>query len=300
MFTHAVLSSLRPLSVTVVDALLAVKRGDSDGAKSLARQAHEQGSALGGPLADFLEGVRSSGVYDEPTAFQGFIDGGGNVALYQALVEFVSNAHHRHQTESVLDIGCGDGRVIVAGGGLAERIDLVEPSEDLLAAAVAGLAGIGLTANAHHATIESFLTDLQPHHHWDLAQSSFALHNIQPGERAPVLTQLASHCSRLLLVEFDVPQFDDGSLEHASYAAERYERGVAEYATTPEVIWGFLLPVLVGQFSPTATRHTFEQPASRWRAELGACGWRVMTSDVIDDYWWAPAFAIEAIPDQLR
>ncbi len=282
--------------MSVVAALMAIRRGDTDGAKSLALEAHEQGSAVGGALASFLEGVTSSGVYDEPTAFQGFINGGGNVALYEAVVEFVSFAHQRHQTGSVLDIGCGDGRVIVAAGGLAERIDLVDPSADLLAEAVTGLASIGRTANAHHATIEAFLIDGQTHDRWDLAQSTFALHNISPKNRAPVLTQLASRCSRLLLVEFDVPEFDDGSSEHASYAAQRYERGVAQYVAAPDVVSGFLMPVLVGQFSPSAPRHTYEQPASRWRNELEECGWLVVTSTVIDDYWWAPAIGIEAIP----
>lgn len=296
MFNHVVLSSLRFRSMSVVDALLSIRRGDTDGARSLAHDAHEHGNAVGGALASFLAGASGSGVYDEPTAFQGFIDGGGNVALYEAVVEFVSSAHEQHRTNSVLDIGCGDGRVIVASGGSAERIDLVEPSEDLLAEAVAGVASIGRRANAHHATIEAFLIDDQTHDHWDLAQSTFALHNIAPDKRAPVFTQLAARCDRLLLVEFDVPGFDDGSSEHAVYAAQRYERGIAEYVAAPDVIAGFLMPVLVGQFSPTAPRHTYEQPASRWKSELESCGWHVVRSELIDDYWWAPAIGIEAIP----
>ena len=96
-----------------------------------------------------------------------------------------------------------------------------------------------------------------------------------------------------MVVDFDVPAFADRSREHAHYVIERYRIGVGEYAEVPEAISGFLMPVLLGQFDPGATRHTFEQPVARWIDEVATAGFDP-TVEIIDAYWWGPAFCLEA------
>jgi hypothetical protein len=96
-------------------------------------------------------------------------------------------------------------------------------------------------------------------------------------------------------VDFDVPDFADRGAEHVRYAVERYRRGVAEYAQHPLAVEGFLMPVLIAQFEPGAPRATFEQSAAAWSVEFESAGYTV-TTRTVHDYWWAPAFVLEAIP----
>jgi hypothetical protein len=80
---------------------------------------------------------------------------------------------------------------------------------------------------------------------------------------------------------------------------QRYRRGIAEYAEHRDVIDGFLMPVLVGQFDPTAARHTFEQSAGSWQRSLATAGWS-STALPIHDYWWAPATLFDATTDASK
>ena len=68
--------------------------------------------------------------------------------------------------------------------------------------------------------------------------------------------------------------------------------GVA-FAFACVAVSGFLMPVLLGQFEAGATRHTFEQPVDRWIEDLAAAGFDP-TVEIIHDYWWGPAFCLEA------
>lgn len=282
--------------MSVEEALLAVARGDPAAGQAEARDAADAGSALAAALARCLVTARDSGVYDEPTSFEAFIDGGGNVGLYERVIAFVAAVHREHEPVSVLDVGCGDGRVTASTVGEGARVDLIEPSAALLEAAVARMAADGLAAERHRTTIEDFLEQLPATARWELVQATFSLHTLPFERRQAVLDALARRSDRLVIVEFDVPDFDDGSTEHAAYAAARYERGVAEYADAPTVVSGFLMPVLVGQFDPHRARHTHEQSLARWLDQLDAAGWSVVQQTLLDDYWWAPAVGIEAEP----
>jgi SAM-dependent methyltransferase len=279
----------------VTEALLAMAAGRPQEAADLARGAS---TALGDLLADHLAAASVTGVYEEPSAFDAFISGGGNVALYAATIAALRAVHARERPGSLADLGCGDGRVTAAvvPDGCREVV-LVEPSAALLAAAQAGLAGRALAVTGHNTTLAGYLAEAPPP--VDAAQATYALHTVEPGARPALLAALAERIGLLAVAEFDVPAFADRSPAHAAYAAERYPRGLAEYPEGSEVGPGFLVPVLVAQFDPARPRLTWEQPVAAWVVELEAAGYRV--DDVVDlhDYWWAPARLIVARPARL-
>ena len=125
----------------VVDALSALADGDWEAAAAAARSAATSGpdDRLAHALTRFLSDMRAPGVYDEPRAFETFIDNGGNVELYRQTIRHMSAVHSDVEPHSVLDIGCGDGRVTAAVlCASTTRVDLVEPSAELLDRAIAG------------------------------------------------------------------------------------------------------------------------------------------------------------------
>jgi SAM-dependent methyltransferase len=272
-------------------------------------------------VRDALERHRAAGgdVYTDPAAFQRFIDGGGNVGLYRAAEEALRGLYAERPPRRAVDLGCGDGRLTAAlvGPGL-EHLDLVEPSAELLDAALARFRGLrwastGPSVAPHRLTAQQFLDQpdepggSQPDQpdqsdppggqrpgRWDVAQSTFALHALEPAARRTVLSALAATAGRLVVVEFDVPELADRSPEHAAYAVERYAAGIAEYADDELVVRGFLVPVLVGQFDPAQPRHTWEQPVAAWASDLVEAGFHDVRHRHLHDYWWAPAHLIEA------
>jgi len=274
----------------VARALLAVADGRPTEAARLARGS---GTALGALLADHVATAPAGGVYEEPRAFEDFISGGGNVGLYAATIAALGSLHARERPASLADLGCGDGRVTAAViPEQCRRVDLVEPSAALLAAAQARFAGRDLTVTAHATTLAGYLAAGPPP--VDAAQTTYALHTVDPGTRPALLAALAERVGVLAVAEFDVPAFADRSPAHAAYAAERYPRGLAEYPEGSEVGPGFLVPVLVGQFDPARPRLTWEQPVAAWAAELEASGYRVEGIVPLCDYWWAPARLVVA------
>lgn len=281
---------------TPADALAVLASGDWEGATSAAERAaaDQPGSHLARALAGYLGSIPASGLYQEPAAFQSFVDNGANPALYRRTIEVLSDRHTMRQPASVLDIGCGDGRVTSAVLGPAtERVDLVEPSAALLAAAAGSVEGHGAEVVGHQVDAASFLAELEGSASWDLVQSTFAIHATRPDDRPAILAALARRTSLLLIVEFDVPAFADRSPEHIAYLVDHYEQGLREYRDHPEVVSQFLLPVLVGQLDRARPRFTFEQPIDRWVEQLGQAGFRA-AAEPIFDYWWATANLVTA------
>jgi hypothetical protein len=71
----------------IADVLSALVDGDTDRARTAAdKAAAAGGSPLVGALAAYLSAAaETASVYTEPTAFEAFIHGGGNVGLYRAV-----------------------------------------------------------------------------------------------------------------------------------------------------------------------------------------------------------------------
>jgi SAM-dependent methyltransferase len=279
---------------SLVDALCEVANGDRRAATTTVERyvAAHPSDLLAASMLDALRST-SSDVYATPDGFRAFIDNASNVTLYDATIDHLRRRHDELRPTSVVDIGCGDGRVTHACLALdVSAVHLVEPSESLLGDALART-DWPVTPTRHCTDLSEFVATLDAADHFALVQSTFALHTIAPAERGRALASLRAHTDRLIVVDFDVPAFADRSREHAEYAIERYRIGVGEYAGFPDAISGFLMPVLIGQFDPGATRHTFEQPVDRWIDEVAAAGFDPRV-EIIDDYWWGPAFCLEA------
>ncbi len=246
-------------------------------------------SVLGRELRAYLGGAAS--VYDRPEAFAAFIRGGGNVELYRRLSEELAGRYDSLKPSSLLDLGCGDGLAVVPALEQAAwtpaRIDLVEPSAALLDDVRPRVPG----ARFWQATAEEFLAGADT---WAFTQSTFALQSIEPAARDEVLRTLAARTERLVVAEFDIPEFTEGSPEHLRSLIARYERGIAEYGADASLVaQGFLLPILLGIVSGEQ-RTNWEHPASVWASQLRAAGFEDVTIEPLADYWWSPSVLITA------
>jgi len=281
-------------SSALLDALRALRDGHRDEALRSVRQAPP--SLLADSLAGYLDTGERVGVYDQPAAFQAFITGGGNVGLYEATARALASAHAEVGSPSVLDIGCGDGAALVpalAQGRGVSALDLVELSAALLDTALHRLRAAGVTATAHHGTAQDFSAALRQDQRWDVVESTFALHTIPEAERGDVLTRLRPHTDRIVVVEFDVPDYAPDGDDRLVFLADTYERGLAEYSEDRDLVAnGFLMPVLVGQLTPGAARVTYEQPAEAWAAQLRDRGYRDVRYERLFPYWSSPAFVL--------
>jgi SAM-dependent methyltransferase len=274
-----------------VVALGALRAGDVAGARA-ALAASVGRPLLNAALGTYLADTGDGRVYHQPAAFRAFVDGGGNLGLYEAVAAALA-ARYR-SASSLVDIGCGDGRVLLAAlgaAGTSPSVTLVEPSGALLAEARAALSAHRITAHGTDAT--TFTASLATR--YDLAESTFALHALPHEERTTMLTALRGHVGRLVLAEFDVPGHPVDSDAHLTFLADSYEQGLAEYDADRDLVaQGFLMPVLAGQLAPGARRSTWEQPATAWAAQLTACGYRNVTVEPLCDYWSSPAFLLTA------
>ncbi|ONI80282.1 hypothetical protein ALI22I_43760 [Saccharothrix sp. ALI-22-I] len=281
------------MTIYIDEALKALADGDLDRAREAVRGG---GTPLTAALAEHLEDVRSGSVYDQPAAFEAFINGGGNVGLYRAVTEALGQVYDRARPSSLLDIGCGDGRALLpalASGNAPAAVTLVEPSAALLDTAVRALDGFEI--DARHTGVEPFAAALPEDAVFDVTQSTFALHTLPHEVRDGVLADLVGHVGVLAVVEFDVPDLPHASPEHRRFLAEAYERGLTEYDTDRALVaQGFLMPVLTGQLVPGATRATWEQPASRWAEQVTRAGFTDVEVTRLHDYWWSPAFLLTA------
>lgn len=283
--------------MSVGEALLAIAASDREQAIQSAAAVNDAApeAALAKALLRFLDRGADSGVYEEPSSFQAFIDNGDNPDLYTATIAHLARLHSQLTPASVADIGCGDGRVTAGAlDSATTTVHLVEPSGDLLAQACGRSDWAKTKLVSHETTAAGFLAELGSDEQIDLVQSTFAMHTIPTAERPSLLAQLGKHTSHVVVVEFDVPAFTDHSEEHAAYTADRFQKGIAEYPDHPEVVDGFLMSVLVAQFDPAQRRHTFEGPAASWATSFEDAGFDTTITPLFN-YWWAPAFALEAV-----
>ncbi|KPL79816.1 hypothetical protein SE18_26015, partial [Herpetosiphon geysericola] len=129
---------------------------------------------------------------------------------------------------------------------------------------------------------------------WTIIQATYSLHSIPPEERPGLLRRLRDLGQRLLIVEFDVPEF--AAMYDPTRVRDilgRYQRGLAEYADDGGLVaQGFLMPVLFGYFDQTAARTTYEQPIAAWAEVVRAAGFATVDVRPIYDYWWATAWLV--------
>jgi hypothetical protein len=230
-----------------------------------------------------------------PQAFSAFIRGGGNVPLYAATSAALRQVYVRSGARSLLDIGVGDGLALLPA--LTESIahvGLVEPSAAMLDLTSAQLQERGVPFHAFRGTLQAFAA--RSDEHWDIVQATFSLQSLLPEERAPMLAWLRAHGRRLLIAEFDAPEFADMyAPDRVHYVADHFEQGLAEYqADGGLVAQGFLMPVMFGYFDRSAARTNYEQPIAAWAEQLRAAGFADVATTGLYRYWWAPAYLIEA------
>lgn len=281
-------------------ALLTFGAGEHNLAASYARRSAEAAPAslVRREAAAYLERVVAAGkagVYTSGEAFATFIRSGGNVPLYAALSAALRQSYDEYTRLDLLDIGVGDGLALLpALASSIARLDLVEPSGQMLARARTELAERDVPHRGFAEPIQLFMAHSTER--WDIAQATFSLQSIPPEERLPVLRWLRSHSDQLLLAEFDVP--DLGELyapARVRYFVARYEQGLAEYPDDEGLVaQGFLMPVFFGAFDPSAARTNYEQPIELWEFDLHRAGFTSVTRRHLYDYWWAPAYLIDA------
>jgi hypothetical protein len=266
---------------------------DHGDASAWLAKARDEGSLMAVALAHAVAETDERGAYDRPHAFEVFIRAGGNPPLYTAVSAALAQLYEQLGVRCLLDIGVGDGMALLPALGQTRRapntVDVIEPSGGLLDTLRPRLPA----GKAWQLTLQAFLTQLAPERHWDLAQSTFALQSIPPGERLIALKRLRRHVTRLAIVEFDVPVFANAEHRFASLA-ERYERAAREYGDEAALVaGGFLAPMLLGQLRAT-TPSNWEQPVAAWHEELARAGYRVASTTHVHDYSWAPAWLIVA------
>ncbi|MBN1564636.1 MAG: class I SAM-dependent methyltransferase [Anaerolineae bacterium] len=272
-------------------------------------------AAAGDPASlVFAEAVRyldrvmaqgKAGVYVDGAAFAAFIRGGGNVALYAAVSDLLrahyADYHAGSDALRLLDIGVGDGMALLPA--LTDevlplaRLDVLEPSAAMLAQTTAALDQRGITHHAANSTIQAFMaSEIGQQTHWDIMQATWSLQSVPPAERAPIFAWCREHGDRLLIAEFDVPDFADlFAPDRVRYIVTHYERGLREYLGDEGVVaQGFLMPVMFGYFDRSAARTNWEGPVQGWIDDLRAAGFATARTHNIYDYFWANACLIEA------
>lgn len=271
------------------------------GHQDLARAAELAGRAAAGApdervfgeAAAYLGRVAGAGkpnVYVSGAAFAAFIGGGGNVPLYAATSAALRAEYGQHERLDVLDIGAGNGHALLpALTANIARLGVVEPSAALLAELRQRLEAAGRTCAAFAGTAQEFAA--QDGGGWTVIQATYSLHSIPPEQRPGLLRRLRDLGQRLLIVEFDVPEF--AAMYDPARVRDilgRYRRGLAEYAGDGGLVaQGFLMPVLLGYFDQTAARTTYEQPIAAWAEQVRAAGFAAVEVRPLYDYWWAPA-----------
>ncbi|ONI79629.1 hypothetical protein ALI144C_22895 [Actinosynnema sp. ALI-1.44] len=278
--------------MTVYDALAALAAGNPEQARQLLDHPAPRHPLLRAALAKYLDGDASKSVYDQPAAFEAFIDGGGNVPLYQAVSAALADQYRTHGVKSLVDIGCGSGKALVPA--LAETpvpaVTLVEPSQALLDKALARLGDQQVTVAA--TTGAAFVAGLDAR--FDLGESTFALHTMPHEDRSDFLAALRPHVGRFVVIEFDVAE--ECPEDRRRTLADTFERGIAEYGDDRDLVaQGFLMPVLTGQLEPGAKRNTYEQPMRTWVEQFTACGYQDVRAETLIDYWAAPSFVLTAL-----
>lgn len=285
---------------SLAQAFAAIADERPQAALSSLEHARARGSRMADALRRHLAGDGPAGSYEAHEAFQAFVRGGDNVPLYHAVSQAMARRYETPRVQRLLDIGAGDGMALLPALRAAEpapaEVAVVEPQDGLRSALQRGFADAapGSRLSVHGATLQAFTGRLDRVAHWDLAQSSFALQSLPPGERVEALRALRPHVDTLVVVEFDVPALVHGSEAYFHSVAQRYERCLAQYGGDADLIArGFLAPMLIGQLRRDVAPSNWEQPIAGWQGELEQAGYRLREARHLYDYSWSPAWWLE-------
>ena len=288
------------IATAFIDAVHAFQQGEFAAAADHAQAAAavEPADTFFRHAATYLGQVAARGTHDmyaTPDGFVAFVRGGGNVPLYANLSEQLRSIYTAQQDVTLLDIGVGDGLALLPA--LTEslsHIDLVEPAAGMLDSTCAALSERGMAHQGFNETVETFIAGERGR--YQLAQATFALHNLAPDTRATLFDWLRGHCEQLLIAEFDVQMdVEQGSAEHIDYLASRYRNGLAEYEPDEALVaQGFLMPILFRNFETIGEAAIYEQPIAAWETELRAAGFASVERRLLHQYWWADAYLLVA------
>ena len=280
-------------------AILAFGEQDIETALRYARQAsaYKPDHPVFTQAAMYLERVLHAGkqpVYAAGEGFSAFIRGGGNIPLYEQVSAALQTVYQQYDHLRLLDIGVGDGRALLpALTPNIARLDLLEPSAPMLESLCRQLDRHDIAYQAFCSPVQQFMTTQADT--WDLVQATFSLQSLPPEERPAVFAWIHEHSSRLIMVEFDVPKFAAMyAPEWVEYVLAHHETGLAEYSDDEVVLQGFLLPVMFGYFDRSQARTNYEQPIQAWLEECRAAGFTAIATQRLYDYWWAPAYLLDA------
>ncbi|KXK22682.1 MAG: type 12 methyltransferase [Chloroflexi bacterium OLB15] len=281
------------------EAVNAFADGDLNAALTYIREAaaHDPENLVYAASVTYLENRLAKGAanaYASPEGFREFVRGGGNIPLYENTSAALRAVYRQYTAFSLLDVGTGDGLALIpALTSTISRLDVVEPSAALLENLEAQLQQLGQIYRAFHGTLQGFAANSSDH--WDVAQGTYSLQSLPFEERPHMLRWLREHSDRLLIVEFDAPDFRNPlAPERIQHVLARNQLGLAEYAGNEVVIQGFLMPVMWGYFDRATGRLNYEQPVPAWVQQLGEAGFKQVTTELIYPYWWASAYLIDA------
>ena len=248
---------------------------------------------------NYLQRVAAAGkaeVYATAEGFTAFIRSGGNVKLYELTSRLLGDCYSGYNRFKLLDVGVGDGRALLpALTTNIEQLDLLEPSESMLACCKRVLAGRNVSFNATCGTLQEYVV-ANEQRRWDVVQATFSLQSISPEERLELLAWVSAHSDRLLVAEFDVPEYANlYEPERLQHMVSRYRNGLQEYAGDGGLVaQGFLLPVFFGYFDRSAARTNYEQKIDNWCEQLRNAGFSKVSKRLIYGYWWADAYLVDA------
>lgn len=296
---------------SVTTALASLQAGDWDGATKAAAAGR---SRLATELARYLATASTdAAVYVDAAAFRAFVDSPSNVELYRRTVDVLSAQWSRIPTTgTVVDLGCGDGRVTIpllaAATRVPQHVVLVDSSADQLTSARARMLGLSpelstrvsiecsdasdYVAAASRQARAARSIDEGAARRWAFVQSTFAMHALPPAARRELFVNLRATADRVAVVEFDVPFREGADDQRLAYLADRYEAGISEHEPGSSVVNGFLLPVLIGQLHPGSPRATWEQPINDWIDEISAAGFSNVHAEAVSPFWWAHAWCV--------
>ena len=289
--------------------------------------------------------------YLKASPFTWFIKGFENPELYAEVNSklFEEYAKYNQKGVRILDVGAGSG--LGCCGAIKQflreyptklHIDVVEPSDNLSTMCIEEFAKINHSVNSSEnrsteseldrlsyfissMSMETYVTSNElSNQHWDVIQSSFALHNIKPEDRQKLFKWAITRSENLFIIEFDAKDkfssyYPAGSEElpcidesFAEFVHNKYESALKKFydqggftesddLTTTEsrelsnfVIQEFLMPIMLDYFNPDQQKSTFEQSIDAWKNELKCAGYNNISTNLVYRYWWADCYIIKA------